>query len=64
MVLYGLALAYILLMYASSSTEWSPQRKVLIYVLQPSLCVGEIGMIALSIKSTEGAFNTSKNTLG
>jgi hypothetical protein len=64
MILYDLALACILLMYASSSTGWFPRRKVIIYVLQSSLYVGETIKIALSIKSTKGEFNTLKKTLG
>jgi hypothetical protein len=64
MILYGLALACILLIYASSSAGWFHRRKVIISVLQSLLCVGEAVRIALSIKSTESAFNTSKKTLG
>jgi hypothetical protein len=64
MILYGLALTCILLMYVSSSTGWFPQRNVMIYILQSSLCVGETVRIALPIKSTKGAFNTSKNSSG
>jgi hypothetical protein len=64
MILYGLVLACILLMYASSSTGWFPQRKVMISVLQSSLCVGDTVKIVLSINSTEGAFSILKNTSG
>jgi hypothetical protein len=34
------------------------------YVLQSSLCTGEIVSTALSMSSTEGAFRISKNTSG